>query len=165
MKITAPEEYGLRVLIRIARYGGPEGLTIPQISQKEGLSHHYVAKLCRVLRMAGFIQSSRGKEGGYSLAVPAGEIMLNQVLTVLGGRLFTPGFCEEHPGLLDRCSHTTGCSVRSVWRQIQEAVDQVLDNLTLHDLLPSESIRPAGQFKVGNEQVLTPNMVDQSQSD
>ena len=61
MKITAQEEYGLRILLRIARASNSDGLTIPEISEAEGLSTHNVAKLCRILRLAGFIRSSRGK--------------------------------------------------------------------------------------------------------
>jgi Rrf2 family iron-sulfur cluster assembly transcriptional regulator len=58
MKITAQEEYGLRILIRIASCKDANGISIPQISEAEGLTSHYVAKLARVLRMAGFINST-----------------------------------------------------------------------------------------------------------
>ena len=51
MKITAQEEYGLRILIRIARCKDEEGMSIPQLSDAEGLSSHYAAKLTRLLRM------------------------------------------------------------------------------------------------------------------
>jgi len=53
MKITAQEEYGLRILIRIARCRDKEGMSIPQLTEAEGLSSHYVAKLTRMLRMKG----------------------------------------------------------------------------------------------------------------
>jgi len=52
MKLTSQEEYGLRCLLRLAREG--ESLTIPKISQKEGISNFYVAKLMRILRRAGW---------------------------------------------------------------------------------------------------------------
>ena len=57
MKITAQEEFGLRVLIRIAGCKTESGMSIPQLSKTEGLTSHYVAKLTRILRMAGFINS------------------------------------------------------------------------------------------------------------
>ena len=66
MKITAQEEYGLRILIRIAR--NEKGMSIPQLSEAEGLSDHYVAKLTRLLRMEGFINSSPGYKGGYKIS-------------------------------------------------------------------------------------------------
>lgn len=139
MKITAQEEYGIRLLLRIANSPNSEGITIPQLSEQEGLSPHYVAKICRNLRLAGFIKSTRGKEGGYLLAHPAEQISLNQVLTILGGKLYTPEFCQNHSGLMKNCSHSCGCEVQSIWQQVQRAVDDVLDRFTLQDLIESEN--------------------------
>ena len=66
MKITAQEEYGIRILIRIARCADKEtGLSIPQISEAEGLTPHYAAKLTRQLRLGGFLKSTPGQKGGY----------------------------------------------------------------------------------------------------
>ncbi len=135
MKITSQEEYGLRILLRIAQSANSEGLTIPQISEIEGLSQHYVAKLCRILRIAGFINSSRGKDGGYFLSKPAKDIQVNAVLESLGGRLYTPHFCGSHSGVLKNCSHPVDCSVRSLWQKIQSAVDGILYDFSLQDLL------------------------------
>src|SRR4051794_20896103 len=104
MKITAQEEYGLRILIRIAR--DASGMSIPQLSEAEGLSSHYVAKLTRILRMAGFINSTPGNKGGYVLAKPAQDIIINQVLKVLGGSLFDSEFCGSHGGLTRLCTHS-----------------------------------------------------------
>ena len=139
MKITAQEEYGIRILLRIANSQRMEGITIPQLSEIEGLSHHYTAKLCRILRMAGFIKSTRGKDGGYFLAFPAEEININKVLTSLGGRLYSEEFCKNHSGQLKNCCHSCGCSVRSLWQIVQDAVDNILDQYTLQDLINSEN--------------------------
>ena len=85
MKITAQEEYGLRILLRIARHDKKEGISIPAISESEGLSTAYVAKLTRTLRIAGYINSTPGYKGGYVLAQPADQVNINQVMKVLGG--------------------------------------------------------------------------------
>ena len=138
MKITAQEEYGLRILIRIAGCKSKEGLSIPQLTMAEGLSTHYVAKLARVLRMKGFINSTPGYKGGYVLAKPAEKIIINDVLKALGGALFDKKFCGSHAGSLKLCTHSVDCSARSLWQIIQLAVDQVLDHVTLHDLVSSE---------------------------
>lgn len=138
MKITAQEEYGLRLLLRIATCKDEEGMSIPQLSEAEGLTTHYVAKLTRVLRLAGFIRSTPGNKGGYLLAMPASEIGINRVLKALGGALFDKSFCESHSGALNLCTHSVDCSARSLWQLIQFTVDQVLDKLTLHDLTNSE---------------------------
>src|SRR6478752_294875 len=98
MKITSQEEYGLRLLIRIASCKDKEGMSIPQLSEAEGLSPHYVAKLTRILRMSGFLNSTPGNRGGYVLAMPAEGIVINKVLKALGGSLFDNEFCGTHSG-------------------------------------------------------------------
>lgn len=138
MKITAQEEYGLRLLIRIARCNDKTGMSIPQLSEAEGLSSHYVAKLTRVLRMEGFINSTPGYKGGYILSRPANEIVIREVLKSLGGVLFDSKFCGEHTGALRLCTNSVDCSARSLWQMIQFTVDQLLDKVTLHDLANSE---------------------------
>ena len=135
MKITAQEEYGLRILIRIAGYRDEGGMSIPQISEAEGLTTHYVAKLTRLLRMEGLINSTPGNKGGYVLAKPAKKININKVLKTLGGALFDKEFCGSHTGNLKLCCNSVECSSRSLWQMIQFNMDQFLDKITLDDLL------------------------------
>ncbi len=138
MKITAQEEFGLRILIRIAGCQTREGMSIPQLSKSEGLSSHYVAKLTRRLRMAGFINSTPGYKGGYVLAKPAKQIRIREVLKSLGGVLFDQDFCGLHAGGLNLCTNSVDCSARSLWKMIQYTVDQLLDKITLHDMASTE---------------------------
>jgi Rrf2 family transcriptional regulator, iron-sulfur cluster assembly transcription factor len=138
MKITAQEEYGLRILIRVAGCRDSEGMSIPQLSAAEGLSSHYVAKLTRILRMEGFINSTPGNKGGYVLAKPAQKIIINDVLKALGGALFDVKFCGTHAGTMKLCTHSVDCSSRSLWQMIQFLVDKFLDRITLHDLVNTE---------------------------
>ena len=135
MKLSSQEEYGLRCLLQLARE--PEhSLTIPEISQAEGISTHNVAKLLRILRQGGMVDSERGQHGGYTLARPPQEIAVDQVLQILGGRLYEPGFCQHFSGVEEDCTHSsTECSVRGLWNQLQQAVDRVLSQTTLFDLL------------------------------
>jgi len=137
MKLSSQEEYGLRCLLRIARQSDGS-LTIPEISQAEGISISYAAKLMRLLRRGGFVKSARGQAGGYALARPADQIVVGEALALLGGRLYEPGFCEEHTGLERLCTHSVDCSIRSLWRTVQLVLDQVLSKTTLKDLLHNE---------------------------
>lgn len=140
MKISSQDEYGLRILIRIAKDSSDEGLSIPQLSEIEGLSASYVAKLTRTLRMAGLIESTKGQKGGYSLARPADEIKIREVLEALGGMLYNESeFCGSHSGTLSLCTNSVDCSVRSLWKLIQATLDTVLDKVTLKDLLGNET--------------------------
>jgi Rrf2 family iron-sulfur cluster assembly transcriptional regulator len=139
MKLSANEEYGLRCLVRLA-YSGFEGqgLTIPEISQAEGVSSAYAAKILRVLRKGGWVKAARGKDGGYTLSRPPEQIVIGEVIDVLGGRLFESNFCDSHSGQAAICTRSVDCSVRSLWRAVQVAVDQVLSKATLRDLLQNE---------------------------
>ena len=150
MKLTAQEEYGLRCLLHVARAGEGESLTIPEIGRAEALSIAYVAKLMRILRQGEFVKSVRGQTGGYTLARSPENIPVGEVLAVLGGRLFEPGFCDQFSGLKRLCTHSVDCSIRSLWRAVQSAVDSVLTGITLQDLLQKESdmkVRLQGQYR------------------
>ncbi len=138
MKFSAQEEYGLRCLIQIARKGAQESMTIPEISKLEGLTTTHAAKLLMILRKEGFITSVRGQSGGYSLARPPKEIKVSDVLHSLGGRLYDAEFCGKHSGALDICTHAVDCSVRSLWQVIQQAVDSVMEHLTIADMLDEQ---------------------------
>ena len=139
MKLSAQEEYGLRCLLRVASTGAGGSVTIPEIAKAEALSTSYVGKLMSVLRQSEFVDSVRGQAGGYILSRPPEKIPVADVLVSLGGRLFETGFCDEFAGLEKICTHSVDCSVRSLWRSVQHAVDLVLAGITLKDLLRKES--------------------------
>ncbi len=138
MKFSAQEEYGLRCLLRIAYSKSANGITIPEISEIEKLSQSNVAKLLRILRLGGFIESARGQSGGYKLTKPPEQIIIGDVLYLLGGKLFETSFCNDHTGFDSICTHTIDCSVRSLWKAVQTAVDNVLQRTTLKDLMMKE---------------------------
>lgn len=135
MKISAQEEYGLRIIIEIARN---DGLTITEISEIENLSVANAGKICRLLRLGGFIKSTRGHQGGYELSRNPEEINLKDLLHNLGGALYCDKYCERFTGSESICSNSTNCSIRSLWKIIQCSVDDVLSKLTLKDMLGQE---------------------------
>jgi Rrf2 family protein len=137
MHFSSQEEYGLRCLLRLA--ATPErSVTIPEISQAEGISIPYVAKLMRILRDGGLVLSERGQSGGYRVARPSEEISVSQALAVLGSPLFAGEFCEKFAGNEDTCTHSVNCSIRSLWRTVQRVVDGLLSRTSLKDLLCNE---------------------------
>jgi Rrf2 family protein len=138
MKFSSQEEYGLRCLLRIGKSKSANGLTIPEISEQEGLSNANVAKLLRTLRIGGFIEAARGQTGGYKLAKAADEIIIGDVLVVLGGKLFEEDFCSSHSGIENICTNSIDCSIRSLWRTVQTVVDSIVLKITLKDLLGKE---------------------------
>ncbi len=136
MKLSVQEEYGLRCLLQLARH--ESSLTLPELSKLEGISLAHTGKLMRLLRRGGFVTATRGQAGGYLLARPALELMIGEVLAVLGGRFFDAQFCDRHAGVARACTHLPDCSIRPVLRQLQDVVDDVLGQLPLSSLLARE---------------------------
>jgi len=138
MKISAHEEYGLRCLVQLARAeAANESLTLNQIADREGLSVANAGKLMWILVKAGLVQSQRGANGGYTLARPAAEIRLNEVIRILDEDT-VDRFCKTHAGVLDACIHTSDCGIRPVIVGLHEIVQNALSEITLAELVGSE---------------------------
>jgi Rrf2 family transcriptional regulator, iron-sulfur cluster assembly transcription factor len=138
MKISAQEEYGLRCLVQLATLRSGESLTLPQIADREGISAANAGKLMWLLNKAGFVSAIRGTKGGYSLARPANEIRLNEVIKVLEQEEID-SHCESYTGVLDSCIHKGDCGIRSVVVGLHEVVQHALSQITLAQLIGSES--------------------------
>ncbi len=138
MRITAQDEYGLRILLRIAKDDPGTGMSIPEISTAEGMSFHNTAKFCRILREAHLITSTRGHTGGYKLAKPPSDINLKSLVVALGGSLYYESFCEDHTGMSNSCTNAQNCGTRSFWNILQSSMDVVLNQLSLDDLMGKE---------------------------
>lgn len=144
MRLSAQEEYGLRCLVQVARRSpGPDAAPTPirDVAAAEGLSVEYAAKLLRVLRQADLLLSARGAAGGYVLARDAASIPVADVLAALDGPLWDDDGCAGHPGQLDACVHTGACTINGLWVKLGAAIDAVLRQFTLADLLePAPSV-------------------------
>jgi Rrf2 family protein len=138
MKLTAPEEYGLRCILQIARHGPSGAVTIAELAQGEALTPAYVAKLLRILRKANLVESIRGQKGGYQLARSADQISVSDVLIALGGHLYSDDFCHQHSGNDRRCVHLGNCSIRPVLSGVEKLLHDVLAQCKLSDLACSE---------------------------
>ena len=139
MKISAQEEYGLRCLLQLARAETlGESLTLSQLARLEGISTANAGKLMWILSKAGLVQSTRGIKGGYSLARPASQIRLNQVIRVLEGEP-AESHCKSYAGVLDACVHTGDCGIRPVIVELHQIVDNALADITLSQLLGTEA--------------------------
>jgi Rrf2 family transcriptional regulator, iron-sulfur cluster assembly transcription factor len=139
MKISAQEEYGLRCLLQLARADlAGESLTLAQIARLEGISVANAGKLLWILTKAGLVQSQRGTRGGYHLAIPANQIRLNRVISVMDSKR-SDSHCKSYTGLMDSCVHTGDCGIRPVILELHQIVDNALSEITLAQLLGTEA--------------------------
>jgi len=153
MKFTALEEYGLRCILRLALKETQEqerqsvvgatsadaaSISIGEIATEEGLTQQYAGKIFRILAKAGLVESERGRKGGYRLTRSPEKITVSETLDALGGRMFDGKVCGRYTGDRHLCVHSTDCAIRSLWRGLQEMMDQVLMRTALSDLVVSE---------------------------
>ena len=137
MKISAQEEYGLRCLVQLANLRDGESLTLPQIAERECISVANAGKLMWLLNKAGFVHSTRGTKGGYSLNRPAEVIRLNEIIKVLDEDVLNK-HCGSYTGLLDSCVHNGDCGIRPVIIGLHEIVENALSQITLAQLVGNE---------------------------
>jgi Rrf2 family protein len=139
MKITSMEEYGLRCMVQLAMANTDGPVTVTYVAENEGLSTEYAGKLLNLLRQAELVESVRGRNGGFVLARPAGEISLASIMRVFSPDLFDEEYCDRHTGADDTCVHTSSCAIRPVLWTLSKVVNRTLESITLMDLLCSEA--------------------------
>lgn len=142
MKITANEEYGLRIILKVARLRkeNPEALvSLNEIADSEGISSENTAAILSKLREANLIESVRGKYGGYKMAKEASEITIYQVVRALSKEPFYEDFCGSHTGIMETCVHFENCSVRPVWSNLSGLIDNFLQQVKLEQIMANEA--------------------------
>jgi Rrf2 family protein len=141
LKITAQEEYGLRCLLQVANLTLKDELaSLEDIAAAEHITEDYAAKLLSLLRQGNFIESVRGKKGGYKLIKSPEKIYLDEVIRFLSGELFETQSCQQFPGNDLQCVHISCCSIRSVWMSISKILFSILKQVTLKDLMEKEDL-------------------------
>ncbi len=129
MKISTRTEYGVRVLVTLARRGTNGPLSLAGIARAEKLPHAYLEQLVGDLRRAGLLTATRGQSGGYQLARSADEILLSEVVRALEGPLLEMP-CAGADNL-ESCDRPQPCSVHELFQRVHEALEGTLSATTL----------------------------------
>ena len=137
MRITTWAEYGLICALHLARRIDDGPVTGREVATRERLPADYVEQILLRLRRAGLVRSTRGARGGYTLARPAEEITVRDVIAASELATFEL-HCVSHPVGEERCTDAQGCSIRPVWVMLQRKIDDVLSSVRLADLLGQE---------------------------
>ena len=138
MRITTWAEYGVICALHLAKLTETGPVNGREIARVERLPGDYVEQILLRLRRAGVITSTRGARGGYVLAKPAAEVSIRDVIHASELETFNL-HCVSHPIEEDRCSASHNCSIRPVWVMLQQKIDNVLQSVSLADLLHDES--------------------------
>ena len=139
MKVSKRCHYALRALVDLglaAALGHPL-VQINDLAQKENLPVKFLEQIFQQLKQAGWIESKRGKQGGYFLAVPASEVLFGDVIRLLDGSL-APIPCVSRTGY-ERCScpDEAHCGVHALMAEVHRAITGVLDRVSLADTVKS----------------------------
>jgi len=131
MKLSTRTRYAVRAIIELAQNESNRPLQLKIIAQRQDISVKYLEQLMAVLRSAGFVRSIRGSKGGYVLAKAPDQIKMNEVLHRLEGTVATVDCVENE----DCCSRSADCAARYLWMQVEQAIEKVMEAITLQDLV------------------------------
>lgn len=129
MRLSKQTEYGLRAVVQLARVGQRNFVQSRDLAQEEGLPTKFLEAILLTLRRGGFLESKVGREGGYRLSRPPREIRVGDVVRRLEGRLTLK---QDRMG---EDLSTGEVAVHLLNEKLTEATDDVLDSLTLEQLL------------------------------
>ena len=131
MKLSTRTRYAVRAIVELAQNDNNRPLQLKIIAQRQEISVKYLEQLMAILRSAGFVRSIRGSKGGYVLAKAPNQIKLNEVMHRLEGTVATVECVENE----DYCSRSADCASRYLWVQVEQAIEKVLEAITLQDLV------------------------------
>jgi Rrf2 family protein len=132
MKLSTRAEYGIRVLVALARAEGSGPISLTTVSRTEKLPHAYLEQLVADLRRAELVTATRGKSGGYSLARPAAEISLIEAVRALDGPILEMP-CAGADNL-EACARPQDCSVHDVFQRVHESLEGALSGTYLAEV-------------------------------
>ena len=130
MKIPMRVDYGVRALVELALNFEKRQVQTAEIAYKQGIPEAYLDQLMTTLHKCGLVTSRRGPQGGHSLALKPSDINLSMVMVTLDANS-SPLDCLSHP--LD-CVFSDSCAQQEVWKSVEDAVQNLLSNITLADL-------------------------------
>jgi Rrf2 family transcriptional regulator, cysteine metabolism repressor len=148
MMFSTKAEYGVRVMVELARRAGGDPIPLAEIAADDGLPLAYLEHLVARLRRAELVDSRRGSRGGYLLARPATEITMAEVVEALEGSI-APIECisEASDGSIvcSRESHAERvCPTKLLWTRVRGSIVRTLQETTLADLALAAPAMPVG---------------------
>lgn len=155
MRISTRSEYGLRALMELG-VEPTRAYSLRDVAERQRISLDYLEQIMPSLKGAGLIISRRGAQGGYQLAKPAQEITMLDVLSALEGSL-DPMQCLSSAPLgaeepIDGCGASGSCAVQEVWREVKSAMEVVLRNLTLAELIERQQRMYGGPIRTHTDE-------------
>jgi Rrf2 family protein len=122
-----------------------EYITIKSIANRQEISEKYLEQIISLLNRAGYVKSIRGAQGGYKLAKDPNEYTVGMILRLTEGSLMPVDCLDEEK--MD-CNRNSGCVTRDVWKELYAAISEVVDRITLQDLVEKHRNKVSYDFSI-----------------
>ena len=132
MLISTKGRYALRVMADLARNGGEGYVVLMDIAQRQNISEKYLEGIVAALSRSGFLQTQRGRGGGYRRARRPEDYSVGDVLRSAEGSL-APVSCIKTGDA--ECPNADNCLTLPLWKELDRVMNEYLDSMTLTDLL------------------------------
>lgn len=132
MKISTKGRYATRVMLDLALHNTGQCIKVKDIAARQGISEKYLEQIISALNKAGYVKSVRGAQGGYRLAKAPEEYTVGMILRLTEGSMAPVSCLDEDAEICGRCDT---CETLPVWKKLHEAINQVIDNVTIADLM------------------------------
>ncbi len=144
MRISTKGRYALRLMLDLALHNTPTPVRLKEIAARQEISDKYLEQIISVLNKAGYVRSVRGPQGGYLLTRPTTEYTVGMILRLTEGSLAPVECLDTETG---SCDKSNDCITLLVFQKMNEAVNEVIDNITLADLVDWK-LQKEGDFSI-----------------
>lgn len=131
MKLSTRARYGVRLMLELGLKNEQGQVFLKEIAREESISEKYLSLIIIPLKAAGLVKATRGAHGGYTLARPAAEITLKEIVDILeGGTCLVD--CVKDPA---SCPRSDTCASRDLWSILSNGISKTLGSYTLEELV------------------------------
>ncbi|MDD5195593.1 MAG: Rrf2 family transcriptional regulator [Candidatus Omnitrophica bacterium] len=131
MRITYKGDYALKAILDLALHYGNGVVTIHQLAKEADIPIKFLEQVLLELKRGGFVESRRGKVGGYFLAKHPSQIRIGDIMRFIDGPI-EPIACVEKK--YNGCGDIYKCIFRKIWRDVAGATSHIIDNITFEAL-------------------------------
>lgn len=135
MKLSTRGRYGIHAMFDLAANSNESPQSIKLIAERQNIPEAYLEQLIGKLKRAHLVRSVRGAQGGYMLSRTPEDITVGQVLRALEGNLAVVDCLIEE----DACDKAGGCATRIVWQKLHDGLNEIVDGITLQDMLNDQA--------------------------
>lgn len=142
MKISTKGRYALRLMLDLAMNEEGNVVRIRDIAARQDISDKYLEQIISILNKAGYVRSTRGPQGGYTLKKEPKDYTVGMILRLTEGSL-APVSCVEEDAVV--CEREAACATMEVWKRLNQAISGVVDDMTLADLVEIQKEKQSKQ--------------------